>query len=103
MDTFIFVLLLYKAVKIGRGVRLLNVIVRNGSASSCLLENPSKLTYGDVSRYHLLHVRYQFPPNRRLNLTRRSFDFSVLSFTNLTNILVLRVGPFTIGYIRLIC
>ncbi|KAI0284809.1 hypothetical protein BC826DRAFT_142784 [Russula brevipes] len=52
MDTFIFLLLLYKAVKIGRGVRLLNVIIRNGT-----------------------------------------IYYTVLSFTNLTNILVLRFAP----------
>ena len=30
MDTFVFLLLFYKTASIGRGVRLLNVIMRNG-------------------------------------------------------------------------
>ena len=53
-DSVIFFLTLYKAFTIGRGVRLLNVIVRDGASSSVILWAMNLIIH---VRHHVLLVR----------------------------------------------
>jgi hypothetical protein len=53
-DSVIFSLTLYKAFTIGRGVRLLNVIVRDGASSSVI---PWAMNLIIRVRHHVLLVR----------------------------------------------
>ena len=70
IDTAVFFLLLYKTISIGRGVRLLDTIMRNGISPHTLFREFVELTCG-ISSYYILLVRRHYPslslkPNEKL-------------------------------------